>query len=542
MSHHATIVNPPAADPRRSTAAVLRDVKEAGEDFEWYPTTEAMVAVVAGRMGTRTASILDIGAGDGRVLVQLAAACDGEPELFAIEKSETLMKAQPEAVVPVGTHFEAQNLVCLPAEVIFCNPPYSAFETWAAEVIRSGHARVAYLVIPRRWSDSAAIAAAIEHRKAVVKVIGQSDFHDAERRARAVVDIVEVRFPALGGGGSEALADPFNDWFDANVDTFDHAEAIKEPTTEELARQYGDADIPDMVAGYDAEYARMAENYQAIFRLDYAILKELGVDKKAVRAGLRERMAGLKSKYWELLFNRLGALTRRFSARSRTAFLDRIAKRQTVEFTAGNARAVVIWAVKHANLYYDQQVIDLFRDLSTFEAASNYKSNVKTWESNGWRYNSDDHSHYKLDYRIVVRRYSTFSAETWRSYDYPGGLNKTCHDLVGDILAVFGNFGFTIDTPPSLSRAWAPGQWQDFRLRDGSVLVQVKAFKNGNLHMRFKPDAIRQLNVEAGRLLGWLQSPNHAAEETGCTAAEAARWFGKSLRIEATSLRLLTAG
>ena len=541
MSHHATIIDPPAASPDRGTAAILRDVREAGEDFEWYPTTEAMVAVVAGRMGTRTESILDIGAGDGRVLVQLAAACEGEPELFAIEKSEVLMKAQPDAVVPVGTHFEAQNLVCLPAEVIFCNPPYSSFETWAAEVIRSGHARVAYLVVPRRWTDSAAIATAIEHRKATVKVVGQSDFHDAERRARAVVDIIEVRFPVQHQHDSGRLSDPFDDWFDAHVDTFDHAAEVVEPTSEELARQYGDSDIPDMVAGYDAEYARMAENYQAIFRLDYALLRELGVKKEAVKTGIRERMAGLKAKYWALLFNRLGALTRRFSARSRTAFLDRIARRQTVEFTAGNARAVVIWAVKHANLYYDQQVIDLFRDLSTFESVSNYKSNVKTWETNGWRYRSEHHSHYALDYRIVVRRYSTFNAESWRQYDYPGGLNRTCHDLVGDILAVMGNFGFTIDTTPSEGRAWTPGKWQDFCLGDGSVLVQAKAFKNGNMHLRFKPDAIRQLNVEAGRLLGWLQSPEHAAEETGCTAAEAARWFGASLRIEASSLRLLTA-
>jgi hypothetical protein len=40
----------------------------------------------------------------------------------------------------------------------------------------------------------------------------------------------------------------------------------------------------------------------------------------------------------------------------------------------------------------------------------------------------------------------------------------------------------------------------------GDVLFQAKAYMNGNMHFRFLPDAIKALNVEAGRLLGWLRS------------------------------------
>lgn len=148
--------------------SLLKSVQEADQDFEWYPTTPAMIAAVARYLDKshRDTSIMDIGAGDGRVLTQLAAyfthqeyhhycppcdreftsraevskcpACGGQrrgtpdqytagypPTLYAIEKSTVLIQAQPPGVVPVGTDLFEQNLVTLPVTYIFCSPPYS---------------------------------------------------------------------------------------------------------------------------------------------------------------------------------------------------------------------------------------------------------------------------------------------------------------------------------------------------------------------------------------------------------------------------------
>lgn len=44
---------------------LVNRLKQEGQDFEWYPTTAAMITIVRGFLPQDTQSILDIGAGDG---------------------------------------------------------------------------------------------------------------------------------------------------------------------------------------------------------------------------------------------------------------------------------------------------------------------------------------------------------------------------------------------------------------------------------------------------------------------------------------------
>jgi hypothetical protein len=537
------------------TTALLEAVIESGEDFEWYPTTQRMINVVAKRIGNDSGSLMDIGAGDGRVLMALGKwrndrGDEGGRQLFSIEKSAVLAQAQPEGITPVGTDFYEQNLACLPVDYIFCNPPYSQFESWAATIIESGFAKTAFLVIPRRWKESQAIAAALKKRKAKARVIHSDDFEDAERRARAVVDIVEVSFPTQGY--REEPTDPFDIWFDQNIDTFDRADEEDVPEYEQAAREMAKIrhlnTIGEMVDGYNEEYARMEENYRAIFKLDYALLAELGVKKDGVRDGIKKRMAGLKSKYWTLLFERLDTITNRLSTATKKKFLEKIAGRRSIAFTASNAYTIVLWAIKNANRYFDEQCVKLFRDLSTHDGVLNYKSNQRTWQRDQWRYRNqgeDLNTHYALDYRIVVEGHSAIAtADKWghvSTYDNPGNLARSCHELIDDITAVFYNLGFPVSDVPSRNRWWESNQWEDWTNSQGEIVFQVKGFKNGNLHFRFKPDAIKALNVEAGRLLGWLRGPEDVVTELGYTPEEASAYFGSNRRIGASNLKLLAA-
>lgn len=529
--------------------ATLTMVQDAGEDFEWYPTTQRMIDVVAQHIPADAGSIMDIGAGDGRVLTELAKRCTRKPDLYAIEKSIVLIQSQPENVVPVGTDFYEQNLTCLPVDYIFCNPPYSQFEAWARAIIESGYAKKAFLVIPRRWKESKIVAASLKRRGATSRVIHSDDFLDAERRARAVVDIVEVSYPRKDRRWEE-LQDPFDVWFDNNISTFDQAEKIKDDETgTDVAKVLGTATIGEMVAAYNDEYARMEENYRAIFKLDYAILKELGVNKEHVREGIKTKMAGLKNKYWHLLFERLDAITNRLATKTKARFLERLTGRASIAFTANNAYAVVLWAIKNANKYYDEQLIELFRDLSTFEGAMNYKSNQKTWQRDDWRYHRMNEeksrpTRYALDYRIVLEKYQAIYKDSdgygFGRYDYPGDLHRECHHQIADVIAVLYNLGFALYAEtPSINRHWRSGGWQDFTMKDGRVLFQAKAHKNGNLHFRFMPEAIRALNVEAGRLLGWLRSPADVVQELGYTEDEAARLFRSNIQLGPSSVKLL---
>lgn len=523
----------------------LQAIQQADQDFEWYPTTQRMIQVVAGHIPTRTQSIMDIGAGDGRVLVELAKRCDNTPKLYAIEKSTVLVQAQPEQVTPVGTDLFEQNLACLSVDYIFCNPPYSQYEQWVCNIIEGGHAKKAFLVIPRRWAANPLIADALKRRGAHARTLHSDDFLDAERRARAVIDIVEISYPKHDRRWEE-VKDPFNIWFDQHIDTFDREEELSDDAqrTADLARLNKLRSIAAMVAAFDEEYARMEANYRKIFELDYELLRELGVNKDNVREGIKKRMAGLKSKYWHVLFERLDTITNRLSTSTKAKFLERLTGQTSIAFTAQNAYAVVLWAIKHANRYYDEQLVHLFKDLSTFDGVLNYKSNQRVWKREEWRFRHYDvdgerPNRYALDYRFVVSSWQAIGpADGW---EYPGGLHKGRHELIADVTAVLYNLGYAVDDAPSLGRMWQAGQWQDFCLADERVLFQVKAHKNGNLHFRFMPETIKAINVEAGRLLGWLKGPGDVVSQLGYTADEAAQFYGASLQINPSNVKLLTA-
>src|SRR6185437_16939358 len=124
------------------TAELVKNLQAASQDFEWYPTTEPMIATIVRASGTdrsRLESVLDIGAGDGRVLLTLQKTYE-HASLFGIEKSPILQQAQPESITPVGVDFWEQDLMSLPVTVAFSNPPYSEFVQWAERIISTVHA------------------------------------------------------------------------------------------------------------------------------------------------------------------------------------------------------------------------------------------------------------------------------------------------------------------------------------------------------------------------------------------------------------------
>ena len=50
----------------KSVNQLVAEIKENGQDFEWYPTTSEIVDALAAKLKNRTVySILDIGCGNG---------------------------------------------------------------------------------------------------------------------------------------------------------------------------------------------------------------------------------------------------------------------------------------------------------------------------------------------------------------------------------------------------------------------------------------------------------------------------------------------
>lgn len=527
----------------QTVSARVKDLKESGQDFEWYPTTDEIILQVATdysnstwkRRHSANYDVLDIGAGDGRVLLEIERRCKearDSIELYAIEKSAIHLERMPKSINVIGTDFEQQTLADKPMGMIFCNPPYSQYEEWTLRILREGSAEMFYLVIPVRWRESREIARAIEAREVKIKSLGEFDFENADRSARARVEV--IRFEPMNESAFDSVIAsmlPDLERFDQPLPTEDEQSAL-------IAVKNRAKLIDELVESYNLALQTMLENYQSALRLDVSILKELGVEKAGLLTSIRGKIATLKNRYWSRLFDELHTVRNRLATKQRKALLSSLNEKHAIDFTANNIYSVLIWVSKWSNDYFDEQLIGLFTTLSRESNVVKYKSNQRTWGEANWRYRHhqrDENSptHYRLEYRFVVS-YGGISTSQWdweRTRHH--GLTEHAFDLVADILTIANNLGYTCNEGPA-DFNWEPNKQIVFHSPTGQVILAVRAFKNGNMHFQFDPSLMLAINIEAGRLLGWLRSPQEAATEMELNeeqAAQAAQIFGTSFRI-----------
>ena len=538
-----------------STSSLVQQIKEAGQDFEFYPTTREIVYRVWRGIvrDSRHYNVLDIGAGNGnffRLLDEFnrTKQCEDcyRPSFtkYAIEKSQILISNLPADVFVIGTDFHHQTLIDKEMDVIFCNPPYSEYEAWASKIIKEANAERVFLVIPTRWKESALIQQAIKSRGALVSVLDTYDFLNAERAARAKVNLISIFYGAKYDRSDSA----FNTWFD---ETFKFAAPQKEVFEYEEERQKAEKINAQLVKGqnlierleelYLDEMQRLYGNYRAIEKLDAGILSELNVDVKKLREGLKLRLKGTKNLYWEQLFNRLTAITDRLTAKSRRELLDKLEKNTAVDYTAANAYAIVLWAIKNANQYMDSQLKELYLELSKPDNVLNYKSNQRTFQQDDWRYGAEKPTHYKLDYRIINRLYKCFDTD-WN--ENVRELYESAHNNINDIITVAKNLGFAVKQS-SFDFTWHPGEPQVFTYFDKGEekqFMRAKAHLNGNIHYQFCKEFSKAFNVEAGRLFGWLRTAQEAAHELDLPLAETTGYFGRqrAAMLGANNIKLLS--
>ena len=601
-------------------AKLVEQLKENEEDFEWYPTTTEIIHKVCRCIGIRrrnehgnweggsTSSFMDIGAGNGKVLKAVKEHC-GLTQLYAIEKSSILCREIPEDVLIVGTTFEEQSLLSKDVDITFCNPPYSKYEAWAEKIIRESNSRTVFLVIPERWQSSDPIQDALRFRSVKATKVGEYDFANAERKARCHVHLLRIDFDK-----SRDEKDPFTLWFEEQFAVLIESTkgdkpkckcGYEFPEVKKGGNYYcpecadfsdgkgGTRDRPfdTLVVGpnypealvnlYNAEMAKIQNNYQLVGQLDREVMRELEVTPAKIMACLRERMKGLKNDYWQELFSHLDTITSRLTSKSRRSLLETLQKHVSVDFTLSNILEVVIWVIRNANSYIDRQLIETY-DLMVGKCnVQLYKSNKRVWQDNEWRYSErpERMSHFKLDYRIVTHRPGGCRS----GYSFERGLTENTAQFLGDLLTIANNLGFFNDTTAVAGKHdrqnWKSGEKYEFyrkasyevgdtvdglgivdakfKMQDGSwqyqiegefyhergingeVLFEVRAFLNGNVHLRIAQDFMLALNVEHGRLRGWIHNAKEAVEELG--DKNAAKYFDTNLKLGAANLPMLCA-
>lgn len=559
---------------------LIQELKENNQDFEFYPTTKEMIKTIY-----RTASgedWLDIGCGTcnfKKYFEELKTEqqtrynaketafvnsyvegkgynydlqpkdCDKAKHLgkyYVIEKSDILLKKLDKDTIVLGTDFHSTLLMDKPVNNIFCNPPYSEYEQWSEKIIREANCRYIYLIIPERWENSERIKNAIENSKSTVNTLGSFDFLDAERKARAKVDILRIsrnfdRYSNLKNYNETA----FDQWFDETFkmrDKKDYSEWDKEENEKQtiknklVSTETGKAKM--LVDLYNEEIDTLFEHFKAIASLDVDVLETIGVKKDAVKEALKKKAEGTKARYWRIAFDEFEEITKRLTSSTREDMFNRFAILQKVDFTLENIYPLILWVIKNANEYYNSQLIDFFKKLTCPENVKPYKSNQNAFQEENWggrRYfkNTDKLSHYTLDYRIIMS--SPFRTNWDGQLD---GFDYGKSERLQDIFTIARNLGFNVglcDLPKCFGEKCTV-----LYEKSDKVFMEYRVYKNGNMHVKFDIEFTKAMNVEVSRLLGWIKDKEDIKKEFPAELAKGAeKYFKQNYTCIGSNLKLL---
>jgi len=569
---------------------LIKENIKNGEDFEFYPTTNEMIRTVFNDIKSNNIlsrynnissfSMLDIGAGNGNVLnivqdliqeyyehnFEDEVKYDRVPKItkYAIEKSKTLIEAMNDDIMVLGTEFYEQTLIDKKVDVIFCNPPYTQFKEWTQKIISEANCKIIYLIIPERWEKDEEIQHLIDKRLikkndeytlGKVEILDETDFLDSEyRKARAKVQIIKIE---LEKGSYSSKTDPFSIWFDnefkINADKTSYSYTSEKSTTEKTREE-----INELVQGnnlievleelYNKDMNKLIHTYKALEELDYDLLNEMEINIANVKEKLKLKIEGLKNFYWGEFFGNLDKITERLTSSSREKMMDKLMTHTSIDFTASNCYAIAIWVIKNANKYIDEQLKEVYLDLANKKNIINYKSNQKVFSDDNWRFKDEiKFGKFKLDYRIVVSRYNNFNTSIFGNYEYPNGLNINTHKFLNDICTIALNLGFGLNANQvtnSRNIIWESGKKREFHFIDDNgesqPLMETKCYKNGNIHLKLNKEFIKKLNIEMGRLMGWVKSREEASEELDIPMEEINKYYNCNKKLFKNDIKLLT--
>lgn len=358
--------------------------------------------------------------------------------------------------------------------------------------------------------------------------------------------------------------------------------------------------VSSLVELYNKEIEKLTTNYLKVSELDADILKELNVNVQHLLNGFREKIKGLKNQYWQEIFNNLDSITTRLTSRTRESLKSTLLSNTNIDFTTSNVRSVVIWVIKNSSKYFNSQMLEVYDDFTTGDGIRLYKSNANfmndTWRY--CRSEKDKLGKYALDYRIVCHGYRGDSwrnenmlGDAQKQYikdiviiaknlgfiidgiDYESLYLKEKHlttfkpqrnkplkvgskTLHGKIEEVYcqshipnenGEDVMEKDGVIYVYRNDQEDSWYQYKIDsqyyhedsiriDNDTFTTIRGHSNGNVHFQFNQEFIKKLNLEVGRLRGWIKTPQEAAEEFDITLEEANNYWKSTYELLPTTL------
>ncbi len=464
-------------------------------------------------------AVMDIGAGSGQVLQRLAQPS----KRYAIEKNFQLRELMGSDSFLIATDFNTTTLIDKLVDVVYSKPPSQLWEAWATKIITEANASLVYLVLPDSWQQSEAIQRSLSARRAKHEIITSFTLNNHP------LSVVRVKLGVIRKNRSmtDTIAQsvkPFDAWFDAEFPlglpesaASDYSLRASYATTAteiaKSAKQEGKDVIVALADSYDSQMNTLLQAYKTLLTVDKRVLCALNVNVSGVKTQLENNINGIKDGYWKALFEYFDVINKRLCTSHRKKLKTYLNSHTSIEYGQSMAHEVILWAIKHANDNQATQLTDLVTKLVEETSVAPYKSNVRTFKREQWRYlaTKENTMKFKLELQFVVDSYCGMQTDST--------LYKNGYNLLNDLLIVAYSVGFdTSNTPRAEAMVWASRKKNTFYYYDHNEkkelpLMEVSAFKKGTLHLKFNQLFMCKLNVEMGRLKGWLKSPQDAATE-----------------------------
>jgi hypothetical protein len=302
-----------------------------------------------------------------------------------------------------------------------------------------------------------------------------------------------------------------------------------------------------LIRSHDSRIVELQQNYFDVCKIPRGLLEEFGITKDSLCESLRQKLATTKAHYWKCLFQELASVRERLTYKSSEKMREQLAKETGIEFTRDNVYAVIAWVVKNAYAYFDEQLVATYENLVEHANVENYKSNKRIFQKDRFGYRAvcdkdSDVSHYRLKvgHRMVLERVGGLSPKHY-SFD-KGDLSHAGAEFISDLLTVANNLGFISHQEGPGMGDWADSQPRVYTFKRGKgkpeSLFRIRTFQNSNIHIQLHPDFVNALNIQHGKLKGWLRNDTQASEELDLPPEVVAKYFNGMARIEMQSLGL----
>jgi hypothetical protein len=529
------------------TNKIVETLKQQNMDFEFYPTTDEIINAIRQNMPEYGGTILDIGAGNGATLQKLTSGKHSDRwTRYAIEKNPMLKALINTDTLVIGSDFFENSLFDKKFDVIFCNPPYSDYENFCFKIIAEASAKHIFLVIPERWANVQKLQDIIKQRGYIVSSLGCFDFLNAERAARCKVEVIHLK------------ADQdyrMKDFFDVELEKFfkfkepenEHSFTFKEKMDEKKQAFTESINNRKLVCGgdyvqaitalYHEEEQRIYATLRGLSEIDSSLLEALNIELGKIKTFIKDKLRGLGSKYWREVITKMQPIAKRLTERNQKALFNAVSD-ANMSFNAANIYNVVEWAIKTATQVIEQQTLDVYEELISEANCTNYQSNKTIFVGNNFETKTPS----KLNLRLVLERHGGINSSGWHSSYYTNNLSERGHTMLADLFVIANNFGFEIDSRESYSRHWQSGVMQEFyAFRNGEqvTLMTVRAFYNGNLHIKLNKEFNHKLNVIKGKHEGWIHSVDDVINEFEVSESEAKQLFEELPKIAVSIAGLL---